>query len=78
MRLLGVLRTSGCAGWWTWLTLRLPLLGSPQLLQRIALTVLFLALARVGQFIPLPGVNLAAVASAAAGEHCLPCQPARP
>ena len=45
------------AAWWTWLTLRLPLLGSPQLLQRIALTTLFLALARLGMFIPLPGVG---------------------
>ena len=44
-----------CAAWWTWLTLRMPLLGSPQLLRRIALTVFFLALARAGMFIPLPG-----------------------
>ncbi|CAL8463377.1 g2911 [Coccomyxa elongata] len=59
--------TSSSPGWWTWLTLRVPLLGSPQLLQRIALTVVFLALARVGQFIPVPGVDFAAVAKAAAG-----------
>ncbi len=57
----------GGIGWWTWLTLRVPLLGSPQLLQRIALTVVFLALARVGQFIPVPGVDFAALAKAAAG-----------
>ncbi len=57
----------GSIGWWTWLTLRVPLLGSPQLLQRIALTVVFLALARVGQFIPVPGVDFAAVVKAAAG-----------
>ena len=50
------------AAWWTWLTLRLPLLGSPQLLQRIALTILFLALARLGMFIPLPGVGLSKAA----------------
>lgn len=56
-----------CTGWWMWLTLRLPLLGSPQLLQRIALTTFFLALARVGQFIPLPNVDLLSLARAAAG-----------
>jgi hypothetical protein len=52
---------AACAGWWTWLTVRLPLLGSPQLIKRIAMTLFYLGLVRIGYFIVVPGVDVAAM-----------------
>ena len=58
----------GGSGWWG----RVPLLGSTQLLQRIGLTIAFLALARLGMFIPLPGVGLVESAGPALAKLCRP------
>ena len=53
----------GCREWlWQrWLLDRLPWLGTPELLQRIAVTFIFLGILRGMSFVPLPYLDMQAV-----------------